>query len=316
MKILSKLHKLGLLLVLALLLVYLPGCDKKEEEGYDIYYKDSKNQELATYKYQTDTTKTVALAKEFIEQLKTPDDKVKGKSLFDEGVIVEKVEFKKPVLNVYFNNAYNDMASDREVFLRAGLVKTLTQIEDVSYIQLYVDGAVAQYSDGTVMGLLDASDFVDDSAAGMDSIQWREIQLFFANERGDKLVSYSEEIAYNKNSSVEKLVVEKIIKGPADKNMQATVPSSIKLLDISVNDRVCYVNLDASFMTEMVNVSADVPVYSIVNSLCSLPGIDSVKILINGNTPKPYRDTVKLDQNLRFNYEIVDYETTNKKIAK
>ena len=96
--------------------------------------------------------------------------------------------------------------------------------------------------------------------------------------------------------------------------MQATVPATIKVLDITVNERVCYVNLDASFLTEMVNVSAELPVYSIVNTLCSLPGIDSVKILVNGKTTEVYRETVKINGNLTFNYDIVEGSTDNNKV--
>ncbi len=313
MEVLKKFVRYSFVTIITLMLIVLVGCEEEETQGYDIYYKSAKEAKLVSYKYESDVTDVEKLAQEFVEQLKNADNMKDGSSLFTGAVVVEKLEYKTSVLNVYFNNEYNNMSSADELFLRAGLVKTLVQIEGVDYIQLYVDGALAQYSDGTFIGLLDATDFVDDSAAGMDSIQWKEIELYYANERGDKLVEYSEEVAYTKNVSLERVVVEKLIKGPSDKKMQATVPATIKLLDISVNDRVCYVNLDASFLNEMVNVSAELPVYSIVNTLCSLPGIDSVRIMVNGDKVKTYRETVKLDKDLTFNYDIVEYDATNSK---
>lgn len=313
MEVLKKFVRYSFVTIITLMLIVLVGCEEEEAQGYDIYYKSAKEAKLVSYKYESDVTDVEKLAQEFVEQLKNADNMKDGSSLFTGAVVVEKLEYKTSVLNVYFNNEYNNMSSADELFLRAGLVKTLVQIEGVNYIQLYVDGALAQYSDGTLIGLLDATDFVDDSAAGMDSIQWKEIELYYANERGDKLVEYSEEVAYTKNVSLERVVVEKLIKGPSDKKMQATVPATIKLLDISVNDRVCYVNLDASFLNEMVNVSAELPVYSIVNTLCGLPGIDSVRIMVNGDKVKTYRETVKLDKDLTFNYDIVEYDVTNSK---
>ncbi len=311
MKLLQRIISISLVLVLCFSVLAVTGCDEEQNEGYNIYYKNEDGNMLVSAGYNTETTATLKLAEEFVDKLRNVGDKKEYVSIFPDELKVEKIEYKEPIISIYFDSAYNEMTSEAELMLRAGLVKTLAQINGVTHIQFYVDDVPAQYSDGTNIGLLDAADFVDDSAQGMDSIQWTSVELYYCNERGDKLVKYKEDMAYSKNASLERMVVEKLIKGPTDKNMQATVPSTIKLLDISLNDRVCYVNLDASFLTEMVNVSAEIPVYSIVNTLCSLPGIDSVRILINGDMTKVYREVVKLDTDLKFNYEIVDNQTTN-----
>lgn len=56
-------------------------------------------------------------------------------------------------------------------------------------------------------------------------------------------------------------------------------------------DGICYVNLDESFLTVVNNVSTDVAVYSIVNSLVELSNINKVQILINGEVPESFQTT-------------------------
>ena len=79
--------------------------------------------------------------------------------------------------------------------------------------------------------------------------------MYYADKLGDKLVKTSVAVAYSKNVSLEKMVVERLIKGPSDTSVYATLPTDLKLLNISVSNRVCYVNLSTTFLTEMVNVS-------------------------------------------------------------
>ncbi len=281
------------------------GCSKSEETGYDIFYKNGAGNQLVTVKYESETKNTLKLARELIDQMQEMQKKSKYICLMPEYVAVENVTLESDVVSVYFNKGYNDMPDDAELLLRAGLVKTITQIPEVRYVQIYVENVVAQYSDGKSMWLLEADDFVDDSVGGMASIEWREVDLYYANSLGDKLVRKRQKIAYSKNVSLEKVVMERLISGPSDNDSEATLPVNLKLLSISVVEGVCYVNLDSSFLNEMVNVSSELPVYSIVNTLCSLKGIDSVQIMINGDTTKAYRDTVPLDSNLQFNYDIV-----------
>lgn len=58
-----------------------------------------------------------------------------------------------------------------------------------------------------------------------------------------------------------------------------------KIINILTKDGICYVNLDSSFLTVVNNVSTEVAVYSIVNSLVELDNINKVQILVNGEVP-------------------------------
>ncbi len=56
----------------------------------------------------------------------------------------------------------------------------------------------------------------------------------------------------------------------------------------------------------MVNAKSNVTLYSLVNSLTGLDGIDGVRILVNGNSKLMYRDVISLDSIFYMNNEIVE----------
>ena len=132
--------------------------------------------------------------------------------------------------------------------------------------------------------------------------------MYFANDKGDKLVKENFSVAYSRNVSIERAVVEQLIKGPDITTNGMTLPVNLKLLNISVKDGICYVNLDSSFLTEIVNVSSTIPIYSIVDSLCELSNIDKVQFLINGDSKKVYRESISLDAPFEMNVDIINLD--------
>ena len=64
------------------------------------------------------------------------------------------------------------------------------------------------------------------------------------------------------------------------------------MLGVTVKDGTCYVNLDNGFLTQTYNVSAEVQIYSIVNSLVELSNINKVQIAVNGNTDMIFREKI------------------------
>lgn len=279
----------------------------KDTNSYAVYYKSSSGYKLVEVMYEAAAASRSELAAELIEQMNVNQKQSDISVVKPPYVVYEKVEVNDKIANIYFSKGYNDMDNVTEVLYRAALVKTVTQIEGIKYVQIYVGNSAATYSNGIPLGLVSAEDFVDDEDEALISVEWKEINLYYANKLGDKLVKKQETIAYSKNVSLEKMVMEKLIKGPSDDNMSATLPANLKLLSITVNEGVCYVNLDSAFLTEMVNVSNEIPIYSIANSLCSLTGINSVRIMINGDTAKTFRESISLDDNFKFKSSLIEY---------
>ena len=85
-------------------------------------------------------------------------------------------------------------------------------------------------------------------------------------------------------------MVEELIAGPSGQ-IEGLFPSinpNTKIINVMTKDGICYVNLDENFLTVVNNVSTDVSIYSIVNSLVELSNINKVQILINGEVPSSF----------------------------
>ena len=132
-----------------------------------------------------------------------------------------------------------------------------------------------------------------------------KLKLFFANEAGDGLVEIVKPVEYNSNISMEKLVVEYLVKGPDTEDAFPVINPATKILGVTVKDGICYVNVDENFMTQIYNVTADVVIYSIVNSLVELSNVNKVQIAVNGKTDIVFRETFNLVNLYERNLELI-----------
>lgn len=84
---------------------------------------------------------------------------------------------------------------------------------------------------------------------------------------------------------------------------------------MSVADRICYLNFDSSFRNTIDNkLTEDVVLYSIVNSLTSLPTVDKVQISLDGENDGMLLYNYKLSDMYEFNKDIVDSNDSTEKL--
>ena len=284
----------------------MPACSSESKnEKYTIYYTNSSKDKLIGSTCMLDASMSVE------DKVRTLLDNMGVRSSSKDEYIIKpdnvnllesSVKGKTAFLN--FTTTYKQMPSQVELLYRAAVVKTLTQLDDISYVHFYVDGKEALYEDGSVMGMFKSSDFTS-SDNDIRQMDWRNVQLFYADESGTRLVKVKEMLAYNKNMPIERMVVQRLISGPTTQDAYSALPEAVKLLGVSVVDKVCYVNLSEEFADGLVNVASEVEIYSIVNSLCSLDNIESVKIFINGDYSSTFKDNISLDRFYKFNQSLV-----------
>ena len=282
------------------------ACTQKQHgTAYKVYYANNQGTSLLENVIFIDENDQYVIAQRLLDSMNSESSK-ECSVIKPVNVNSPTVEFDSIYVNVYFDSSYYDMKPSTEVLYRAAVVKELCQIEGVTYVRFYVDGKDAVYEDGSNIGNMSAEDFIDSSEGAVADVKWVTINLYYANKTGDALIKTKKKICYNKNVSLEKVVVEQIISGPEERGYYQSVPSITKLLSISVIDRICYVNFSSEFASDMVNAKSNVTLYSLVDSLVGLDGIDGVKILVNGNSNLMYRDVISLDGIFYMNNEIVE----------
>lgn len=308
----------GILLLLAIL--FTGGCQgrqnaddiSKEENVYRIYYLNSSMIRLAPWEYKAQAADREALIQELMTQfLNVPNDVDSQVALSDKvGYLGYQYQPENQVVYLYFDAGYTNRAnmdSSREILCRAALAKTLTQIDGVDYINIYAADQPILDLAGKPVGMLSDSDFIE-SISDVNTFEKTSLTLFFADETGEKLLAESRDVVHSINTSLEKLVVEELLKGPALAGRYATLPLDAKLLNVSVNENVCYINFDSAFLNNGLEVKEYIPIYSIVNSLCEISYVNKVQITINGSQDVMFRDTISLNTQFERNLELGETE--------
>ena len=292
-----------------LCMFFLTGCGNDEEkivEGTGIYYLNTEGTGLVKEKYNLKGESIEEKIELLIREMKEETDSIKYNSPFPEEVVIEKWEKSGNSLNLYFNVNYNKMDAATEVLLRAAIVQTLTQIQEVEYISFYVAGQPLVDDNGQEIGSQSAADFVQNIGSTLHSYQKGDLTLYFADKNGQKLKSEKVSVRYNSNMSIEKLIVEEVIEGPMSRELQATFSNKTKVLGVSVKDGICYVNFDVNFLTNSVMLDPNITIYSLVNSIIEGGVATKVQILVNGETNVKYQETVDLSQPFSRNLEIIE----------
>ena len=297
--------------LLVLLLAVLTGCaqnreEPKEPEGYQIYYINKEETAVVREAYAPQGETAEELLNEFLLQLQEDSKDGESKSAIPDNVFLLNYTLDKGQLSLSFDLPYLEMSKPYEILCRSAIVRTLCQIPEVEYVSLLVGDKPLMDSNETPIGPLNEESFVENAGNEINAYTMTTLQLYFANETGDKLVGERVEVHYSSNMSVEKLVVEQLIKGPITKDAYPALPPETKIVSVSTKDGICYVNLDKGFLEQGYDVLELIPVYSIVNSLTELPGISKVQILINGETNLTYQESIRFETIFERNLDLIE----------
>ncbi|MBO4749698.1 MAG: GerMN domain-containing protein, partial [Lachnospiraceae bacterium] len=189
---------------------------------------------------------------------------------------------------------YLKLSATTEVLVRAAIVRTLLQADGISRMQITVAGNQLVDAAGDPVGWMTAEQFIHNDGSEINTYEKVRVKLYFANEAGDHLIAAYREKFYSTNTPLERFVVDEILSGPSGTiaGLYPSVNGDSKILSVMTKDGICYVNFDAKFLELTGNVSMEVAIYSIVNSLSELQNIHHVQILVNGSIPDVFPQAV------------------------
>lgn len=291
------------------MIVLLAGCGEEHQEGstcYTLYYVSNDSTKLITKEYWTMTTDESKLFEELRTELTKVPEKLEYTPPFGNNVVLRKWKSQNGRLLLDFEASYAKLAPDMEVLTRAAIVKTFTQIKGINYVSFQVEGRDLEDNLGKLVGAMYSDSFIYNEGAQINSFEEITLNLYFANEEGDALVKTEKTIMYNTNVAKERVILEQLIAGPKGKKEYATLNPDTKVVSVVVKDGVCYVNLNNTFLTQTYSVTPEVAIYSIVNSLCEVSGINKVQISVDGDTSIVFREKMPLNATYERNLELLD----------
>ena len=291
-------HALWAVFLTLVLLSGMTGCarEEKEDSGLLLYYLNEDLSSLNTLSYLMEDGKSKAdlspqeMADDMLEQLATPSGDVRSIAPI-QNFTVTGTTLQNGTLTVFLSSDYEELETVREILTRAALVNTLCQIDGVDSVSFLCGDHPLTNEDGSVVTAMNSDMFIFNSGKEIMNYEKVRLHLYFANEDGDQLVDTYRNVVYNSNISMERLVVEQVLKGPNSDVVFPTLNPASKVLSVTTRDGVCYVNLDQAFLTEPYGVTSQVAIYSLVNSLTELSSVSAVQITIEGKTGKAFMDS-------------------------
>lgn len=211
------------------------------------------------------------------------------KVLPDDVSIISYYFGKNGQLIIDFSAQYMNMSKIQEILCRAAVVKTFCQIKGVEYLEFYVEGKPLMHSEIPI-GMMTDSDFVIFDSNSSDLNESAKFTLYLTDEEGKLLQESIRIIDIDGMKTLEEVALENLISGPDESTgLKAVINEKTKINRIRTYDGVCYVDFSEEFLTKPQNkISDEVAVYSVVNTLCEIPGITRVKITVNGTERKSY----------------------------
>lgn len=295
--------------MLILLAALLSACKKDDKDilndrkEVNVYYFDTKTSSIVSEPYVPQGETKAELVDELLNKLKQVPENVIYKSALPESVTVKEAYFNLDGrLTINFDSNYSSLTGIPEVLCRAAIVKTLCQIPGVELIEFNVNGQPLKDSNDVVVGFLTAKDFIDNIE---DEMSYK-VNLYFANEQGDALIQVTSDVYYNGTGTIEELVIKQLINGPTELGVYDTIPEGTTLLNVSTNEGICTVDFNEKFLEKLPNITDEVAIYSVVNTLVELNNVNKVQFKINGQVQKTYREGIPFDKYFERNLTLID----------
>ncbi len=293
-----------------LLILCLTACGEKEEKtenkGFRVYYLTNSETALEQDFYECRGETREEQIDELLTQLKqVPEGSVLSAPL-QMGFSLRDYAFEGDQLVLSLDAGYQRLDAATEILVRAALVRTLTQAGGVEGVSILVDGVPLTDVSGNPVGMMKADSFVLNDSGMEDSIRRMELTLYFANEEGNKLRACKRMVEYDQNILPEQLVLEQLIAGAKEEGCFPVIPDDTRILSVTNDDGICYVNLDQSFLNPSGNATPEVSLYAVVNSLSELGNVRSVQFIINGDSNTMFRELLDLNRQYSRNLDIIE----------
>lgn len=289
------------------------ACSKRENETgvpYAVYFVDKEETLVDSDNIKIEGGDTDVVLTRLLESLQEEPEEKSYRSAIPSNVKLLGYTLEDKKLTLNFDVTYRDMSVAGEVLSRAAIVRTVCQLNDVKYVAFEIAGEPLATSTGAVVGYMTDDLFVDNQGNEINAMEKANLTLYYATEDGTGLRAYTVECYYNGNISQDKLVMEKLISGPkgggSDETGFPTISKHTSIISVTTQDGVCYVNLNEDFSLKESNVTSEVAIYSIVNSLTELPDVNKVQISIDGNSDVKFMEAIDLDEPFSRNLDIVN----------
>jgi germination protein M len=251
----------GLILVVAVTAAAAFALTKNAEDAgktLNVYFLNPTTKKIEPESRTIPEGENVAVVKSVLAEFQAGPKSVSlSKTLPNDVTITEVVlPAATTVAEVEFSENYKDMPVNEEIFCRLSLVWTLTELDFIDQVRIYVGDAELLGDNGEPMGLLSRDNVSISQDIPPDTVSTETYKIYFSDDQGLRLAPEERMIEVGSSQTAEKYIVEQIILGPSAPGLVSTVPKETKINDVRTEEGICYVDLTADFVNKFEGGSA------------------------------------------------------------
>lgn len=280
--------------ILALLtaLTLLSGCavrERAQEEGFEVYFSVAQVGGPAVASERRSLPETADPAEALLSALFSGPLSEDLVSPFPDGMILRSVNRAEDgLLTVDVSERYGGLSGVDLTVADCCITLTLCQLPGVEAVTVTVEGEPIPFRDRQVLRpgdvLLSASE--GEPVTITASLYYPTADGRLSIERRD--VTVAEGIS--RSAALPAAVLAALLDGSTAGDLSLTLPQGTELLSVDLENNICYVNFSRPFETETPadEREARLLLYAIVDTLCALEGVDSVHLLVEGESLDTY----------------------------
>ncbi|MCX8131087.1 MAG: GerMN domain-containing protein [Clostridia bacterium] len=256
--------------------------DKQKDKAiFTLYFANEDNSALPSEKQELELIDDNRIKTAVEALLKGPKNAGLRKTIPD-GTKLLNSYLKDGLAVVDFSGEYSSANDIAEIVERISVVNTLTEIEGVNKVKILVEGKDLIGPSGEPFGELGRIALDEQGRPVPGEI--KKLVLYFGNNNSDALIVEDREVAVNKGDSIEKVIIDELIRGSENKELSSPIPEGTRLLSVNTTDGICTVNFSGEIIEKHPGGSAGelITLYSVVNSLTELDWVKKVQFLIEG----------------------------------
>ena len=237
------------------------------------YYADELQDSMSAKKITLDKAPSSELAEKLFSLLSSPESK-KSLPILTPDIKLEDVQTKNIECILTLSSRYLEIPEQKRAEINACITHTMCSLPDIEQVTLNCEEKTLTFT---------SDDFITSSPRTHHNMY--TANLYFASESGDMLTKEERTVSLESENSLEYLVLTELIIGPSDIPAKRLLSEKIKINNVEVNEGTCIIDLSPEFISSSshTELTEQLTVYSIVNTMTELPLINSVRFLINGN---------------------------------
>lgn len=258
-----------------------------QEETVTLYLPDAQRRYLTSETQTVEAMSAEQKAHFVLEQL------LQANACIPAGTQLLNVTVENGICTVDLSSQFTEHANFTAERLSVySLVNSLTELQEITAVDLWVAGAPLERLNWLTLSSGVSRDETVLAAPMSDATL--DATLYLTCGGTGLLVPIPFVLETQEERPTAELLLNALFSFSGENNVQNCIPTGTKLLSLRTENHSCTVDLTGEFLDGCANEAEELlAVRSVVATLCALPKIDSVEILVEGIEPN-YRDITLL----------------------